>query len=118
MTSLGTYNSLSSCTEQAHYPCSYSNQLNFSFNFLGFYSYLPLAVPYPTGVGAAAKISAGGVGSPYNQFYTSTNYSSKDISCGINIVWNKPLITHVGSDMARYFTRLYFHSGLWLMKIN
>ncbi len=54
-----------------------------------------LIIPYSTGVRAAAKISAGGVGSPYNQLNTvsystceflpvgyptsSTDYGSEDI---------------------------------------
>ncbi len=57
------------------------------FNFLSFYSYLPLLYPPPplNRVRAAAKISAGGVCSPNNQLYLcelpspSTNYSSKGI---------------------------------------
>ncbi len=56
---------------------------------------------------AAAKISAGSVGSPYNQLYSVScplvllQHNSEDI-------WYR--ITLWQSDMARYFTlRLYFH---------
>ena len=55
---------------QAHYPCSYSNRPNFSI-FSGFYSstflWCTLLFTLLYRVRAAAKISAGGVGSPYNQ---------------------------------------------------
>ncbi len=57
-----------------------------TFQFSGFYSYLPLGVcALHNRVRAAAKISAGGGGSPYNQLYpvsyptSSTNYGSEDI---------------------------------------
>ncbi len=56
---------------QAHYPCSYSNRPNFS-NFLSFtatFLWYTRLFTLLNRVRAAAKISAGGVGSPYNQLY-------------------------------------------------
>ncbi len=58
-----------SVTAQAHYPCSYSNLAKF-FNFLGFtatFLWCSLLFTLLNRVRAAAKISARGVGSPYNQ---------------------------------------------------
>ena len=60
-------------------------QTFFHFRFLQQPSSSWLGVAYSNQVRAASKISAGGVGSPYNQLYTvsypssSTNYRSKDI---------------------------------------
>ncbi len=70
----------------AHYPCSYSNWPNFSI-FSGFTAtFLRCTLLFLLNrVRAAAKISAGGVGSPYNQLYavsypsSSTYYSSEGI---------------------------------------
>ncbi len=65
---------------------SYSNRPNFSIFSLLFTFYVCTATCPLDRVRAAAKISAGGVGSPYNQLYytvsyptSSTNYSSEDI---------------------------------------
>ena len=69
------------CTAQAHYPCSYSNWLNFSIFLVFTATFLWFTLLYR--VRTAAKISAGVVGSPYNQLCavsypsSSTNYSSK-----------------------------------------
>ena len=48
---------ISLCTEQANYPSSYSNLPNLS---------IFLVLQLLNRVRAAAKISTGGVGSPYN----------------------------------------------------
>ena len=58
---------ISCCTEQAHYPCSYSNRLNLSIFLVFMATFLLCSQLNP--VRAAAKMSAGGVGSSYNQLY-------------------------------------------------
>ena len=97
---------------QAHYQSSYSNWPGVQV-FLVFTATF-LLCSLLNWIKVALKISAGGVGSPYNQLYpvsyqsTCTNYScTEDTWCEINH------LLHSWSDMARYFTvRLYFHSPL------